>query len=120
LREIIVSENVPSTEPSKLNVPNTEPSKLNVPNTEPKKLKASNAEPTKPNGERVKPDQVTTIPRNRRPYVGQKLGVKHWDGSVKEIPAENLRLAIVGTSGPAGSQRVLDRSPFSGLEIVEI
>lgn len=102
--------NVPNSVPTKGNVPNSRPSKTSVPNTKP--VLASKT--TKP--EVLVPDRVTILDRNRRPYVGQRLGVRNVDGTVDEISPELKDLALL----LLGSPRVRDKAPWSGLSIVEI
>jgi len=105
-----MTTNVPNSVPSKGNVPNSRPTKTNVPNTKPV-LASKTAKQ-----EVLVPDKVTTLDRNRRPYVGQRLGVRNVDGTVDEIKPELKDLALL----LLGSPRVKDRAPWSGLPIVEM
>jgi hypothetical protein len=110
----MTAKNVPDTTPGKPNVPSMSRGRLNVPDTTAPKAAAPAAK-----SQAIKPDAITRLPRNARPYIGQKLGVKTWDGTVKEIE-NNIELAIVSWSGTVGLPRVLDRSPWTGFEIVEL
>lgn len=109
----MANRNVPDTEPTKANVPDTARRSVNVPDT---KHSSSGHSSTKV--EKVRPDEITRLERNPRRFVGQKLGVRHWDGSIHEIPDGTRDLAILKLDPEI--PRILDRAPWSGLEIVEM
>ena len=124
-----MSINVPNSKPgAALSVPNSSPgTPVSVPNSGPaQKAPVPRSTPAGQGGvgrhsptitaknETVSPGEVNLIPQNRRRYVGQRLGVMTWDGSIRELVAAQVQSAVVGGS------RILDRTPWSGLEIVEM
>lgn len=56
--------------------------------------------------------------RNVRPYIGQPIGVRLGD-SIQQIKGDFIALATVPNSDNQG-RRILDRAPWTGLEIVEM
>ena len=82
---------------------------------------SSRQKPTaiKPSHIRVAQHTIELSDRNLRPYTGQDLGVKLADGRVVPIDVgADPKRAIVGYLGE--NLRVLDRTYWSNLEIVEL
>lgn len=103
---------VPSTS-KPISVPATRPpQKSSVPSTT-KQVDPSVATPVGAVTQLPVRDRKTSAARNQRVDTGQRLGVRLWDGTTREIEADRRHLAIV-------SGRILDRTIWSGLEIVEM
>lgn len=106
---------VPSTTQRQASVPSTKPVGRSVPATKP----PANSGTGGVKAPAIRPDEINMLARNTRRFTGQKLGVKLPDGRVDEIEERFFPIALIGYGGP-GIPRILDRAPWTGLQIVEI
>lgn len=115
---------LPSGKAPTNNLPSGKSPSTNLPSGKsPNQPRSTTSKPPaiKPSHVRVAQHTIELSDRNLRPYTGQDLGVKLADGRVVPIDVgADPKRAIVGYLNPDGNLRVLDRTYWSNLEIVEL
>jgi len=120
------SKNLPAERAGANNLPAERAGANNLPAEKTSKSSSRTSTTSRQKPTAVKPSQVRVAQgvvelsdRNRRPYTGQELGVKLADGRTMPIDVKaHPHLAIIGYQN--GNLRVLDRTHWSNLEIVEL